>query len=149
VAIYDGSTIAEQWVARGQAAWIDRAISESFAAYLNSLSWHGATLDWARSGLPATEINIVTSSPEQLLDWFRTTSIGHHMNMLLVYSPTEPSLLVSAESGVAHLDELFWRSPGVHFCFGADPLDGGHRWAFADLLQYGVGDKLTATLAAA
>jgi hypothetical protein len=136
--------IAHTWIAEGKATLLPLRISTEFREYINALPWVGSTLEWSRLQ-PFATIKISQASSQELLVWIRSTELGACSHMALCSSPKEPCLLVTVADGIGHLDELFWASPGVHFCFGVDVGPGAPpRPNFAAILQYGAGDLVFA-----
>lgn len=138
-------TIGQTWILEGRASLLPLAVSTEFGGYLDTLPWVASALEWDCLQ-PFTTINISEASAEELLVWVKSTALGSHTHMALCFSPEEPCLLVTLEEGIRHIDELFWTSPGVHFCFGVDLRDGKPYSHFEALLQYGAGDLLFAKL---
>ncbi len=137
------NSIPEAWLDDGKASLLPLQISADFRDYLNTLPWVGSGLDWSRLQ-PFATINISQASVDELLAWTNSTALGGHSHMALCFSPKEPCLLVKREDGIRRLDELFWRSPGIRFCFGVDVGADEPRSDFGALLQYGAGDLLFA-----
>jgi len=137
------TSLRQTWIEQGRARLLPLRVSLEFREYVNSLPWMASTLDWSR--LQYTKINISKASCDELLTWAKSSSLGRHSHLVLFFSPAEQCLLVSLDDGISHIDELFWESPGVNFCFGADVSGDTVTTCFTDLLQYGAGDLLFAT----
>jgi hypothetical protein len=136
-------SIRETWIEEGRATLLPSGVSAAFGDYINTLPWVGSTLEWSRLE-PFTKIDVAMASNEEVLEWTKLTALGRHSHMALCFSPKEPCLVVKLEEGMRHLDELFWSSPGISFCFGVDVSGDEPQSSFADLLQYGAGDFLFA-----
>jgi hypothetical protein len=137
------TTIRQNWLNEGRAKLLPIQISHQFRDYADSLPWTASTLNWSLLQ-PYTTINIATASKEALVAWAKGSAIGKRSHLALCFSPNEQCFLVGAEDGVRHIDELFWGSPGVSFCFGVDMACDDIHPHFRDLLQYGAGDILFA-----
>jgi hypothetical protein len=135
------------WLEEGRAALLPTAVSDAFDAHVAALPWAGTTgLDWSRMP-PSRELNLVCKSPLAVYAWVQSTGLGRRSHMVVWYSRTEGGIVVPVRIGAEALDELYFDAPGPRFAFGAAVAsDGAVQPFFADLLQYGYGDLLVATL---
>jgi hypothetical protein len=137
------SPIAEDWLKQGRGLALPSEVSAGFDRYLDGLPWLGMGLDWSK--MPRSEVlNIAKADEQQLLSWAKRTRVGAHGHIAVFFSLEEGGLVVPLEVGLVSLDELYWGTPGIRFAFGVDLDQGAIKGTFADLLQYGSGDKLIA-----
>lgn len=140
-----GLTTFDQWLRDGRAIWLPDQMSAEFDAYLDTLPWVVTTLDWAKMP-PSEEFNVVENGRYELVSWIAKTKIGAHSHMVVWYSRDEGGLVVPLSFALANLDAMYLHYPGVRFAFGADVVQGQVIPAYADILQYGSGDKLVAVV---
>jgi hypothetical protein len=135
------------WLEEGRAVRLPTTISDAFDDHITALPWAGTTgLDWSR--MPASsEFNLVGKSPLDTYAWVKTTGLGGRSHMVVWYSRKEGGIVAPLRVAAEALDELYCDAPGPRFAFGAEVESGGAvQPFFADLLQYGYGDILVATM---
>lgn len=135
---------AEKWLREKRALSLPTEAALRFEEFLNTLPWLGSSLNWSRMP-PAVTINVANAQRRDLLAWGKKTRIGSHTHMAIWYSAEEGGVVVGTDFGLLSLDELYRGAPGVRFAFGVDWGAESYAYgAYADLLEYGAGDKVTA-----
>lgn len=111
------------WIRVHEAAIIaPNELPTAFHAYLCTLPWAGAGIDWRNISHVSFSLN--RASDDQVLAWARQTGAGMHGYVLLIDSATSPGIVCRFEDGVRDFDALSGR-PELYMC-GLD-LVGAHR----------------------
>jgi hypothetical protein len=76
----------------------------------------------------------------------KTTRLGRHTQIAVWYSRGEGGIVVPLRAGIEALDALYCDAPGTRFVFGVEVGDKTQRPFFTDILQWGNGDWLFATV---
>lgn len=131
------------WIrAHSGAVLASEELTIAFDAYLRTMPWAGAGIDWR--GIPHMSLSLDSASSAQILTWARRTGAGLHDYLLLIDSAAGPGAVCRLEDGVRDFDTLSGR-PELYMC-GVDLAEEQHRPSFGHFIELRSFATLTAPL---
>lgn len=115
---YVSSDHIEAWVRSGHASLVGAEVCTGFHDWLLCLPWLPTSVDWSR--LDHAIVDCSALSDEEIVDEVSKYPISEHSHLLVMYTPNQPGLICKFSDGIANLDLLYWKAPGVRYFCGID-----------------------------
>ncbi|MET9952242.1 hypothetical protein ABZ135_11930 [Streptomyces sp. NPDC006339] len=124
-----------EWLAAHKHWVLDAERSGEFNHLLSTFPWTTSHIRW--SSVPHTRIELSDdAASETFWEQFRTTPVGRHQYVFLMYAAHEPGIVCSARDALPDLDLLYSGAPGPRYFCGADLQDGHPKLRFTDFAEY-------------
>jgi len=123
-----------KWMEEHGGARLATSLSTEFERYLDTWPWAPSRLDWR--SIDHVEFDMVDPWEDALVEFAGSTPLGRHENVMLMYSPSEPSLLSPTGAALRDLDLIYSASYGAKYICGVDVINGAPVLSCGDFAEF-------------
>ncbi|WP_157606489.1 hypothetical protein [Saccharomonospora cyanea] len=139
---YMDSEHLEQWIESGRASVAPVEACSAFHDYLLSMAWLPTRLDWR--GIDHMVIDVAGMGEPEFVAQAMRSSLGSRSHLLAVFSPGQPGIICQMKEGLANLDHIYWKAPGVRYFCGIDTDSTGvYDYSYQDFGEFDGSTKVT------
>ncbi|MEU9361749.1 hypothetical protein AB0D35_27115 [Streptomyces sp. NPDC048301] len=132
---YIDSEHLAQWITSGRASVAPSEACSAFHDYLLGLAWLPTRLDWR--GIDHAVIDASGVGEPEFVARAMRSLLGKHSHLLALFSPDQPGIICQVADGLANLDYIYWKAPGVRYFCGVDTDSTGvHSYRHRDFGEF-------------